>query len=126
MILTMVLTYVTILERFKEIGLLRSIGARRIDVLIMFLSENFLIGLLSGIVSVVSAIFISPAVGTAVTNIVRLYDTEALNTVPLDLGSLVGWVVPLILVGSIVSSIIASLVPAIIGANKKPAEVLKD
>ncbi|MCR5308621.1 MAG: ABC transporter ATP-binding protein/permease [Bacilli bacterium] len=126
MILTMVLTYITILERYKEIGLLRSIGARRKDIVLMFLSESFLIGLLAGIVSILTAIFISPAVGNAIVGIVRLYDTEMLNTVPLDLGALVGWVVPVIMIGSIISSIIASLIPTIIGANKKPAEVLKE
>ena len=126
MILTMVLTYISILERFKEIGLLRSIGARRIDIVYMFLSESFFIGLLSGIISIVSAIFISPALGGAISNLVRMYDTEMLNTVPLNLGSLSGWVVPVIIGGAIVSSILASLIPAIIGANKKPAEVLKE
>ena len=126
MILTMVLTYITILERFKEIGLLRSIGARRIDIVMMFLSENFLIGLLAGVLSILTAIFVSPALGNAIVGLVRMYDTEMLNTVPLDLGTLVGWVIPVIIVGSIVSSIIASLVPAIIGANKKPADVLKE
>ena len=126
MILTMVLTYITILERYKEIGLLRSIGARRIDIVMMFLSENFLIGLLAGVLSIVTAIFVSPALGNAIVGLVRMYDTEMLNTVPLDLGTLVGWVVPVIIIGSIVSSIIASLIPTFIGANKKPAEVLKE
>ena len=126
MILTMVLTYITIIERYKEIGLLRSLGARRIDILIMFLTESFLIGLLAGIVSIISAIFVSPALGGAIVNLVRMYDTEMLNTVPLYLGSLVGWVVPVIIGGAIISSITASLIPAMIGANKKPADVLKD
>ena len=126
MILTMVLTYITIIERYKEIGLLRSLGARRIDILIMFLTESFWIGLLAGIVSIISAIFASPALGGAIVNLVRMYDTEMLNTVPLDLGSLVGWVIPVIIGGAIISSIVASLIPAMIGANKKPAEVLKD
>ena len=126
MILTMVLTYITILERFKEIGLLRSIGARRIDIVVMFLSENFLIGILAGVLSIVSAIFISPALGKAIVNLVRMYDTEMLNTVPLNLGNLVGWVVPVILAGAVISSIIASLIPAIVGANKKPAQILKE
>ena len=126
MILTMVLTYITILERYKEIGLLRSIGARRIDIVMMFLSENFLIGLLAGVLSILTAIFVSPALGNAIVGLVRMYDTEMLNTVPLDLGTLVGWVVPVIIIGSIVSSIIASLIPTFIGANKKPAEVLKE
>lgn len=126
MILTMVLTYITILERFKEIGLLKSIGARKADILMMFLSENLLIGILAGIVAIISAIFASPALGSAIVSLVRMYDTAMLNTVPLDLGHLVPWVVPIIIGGSVVSSILASLIPTIIGANKRPAEILKE
>lgn len=126
MILTMVLTYITIIERFKEIGLLKSIGARKADILIMFLEENLLIGILAGLVAVVSAVFISPLVGNVVVSMVRMYDTAMLNAVPLDLGRIAGWVVPVIIGGSIISSIIASLIPTIIGANKRPAEVLKE
>lgn len=126
MILTMVLTYITIIERYKEIGLLKSIGARKVDILFMFLSENFLIGILAGIVSVISALFLSPALGNVVVSLVRMYNTAMLNAVPLDLGTLVPWVVPVIICGSVISSIIASLIPTIIGSNKRPADVLKD
>ena len=126
MILTMVLTYITIIERFKEIGLLKSIGARKIDILTMFLTENLLIGILAGIVAVLTALFASPALGKVIVSLVRMYDTEMLNTVPLDLGNLVPWVIPVIIGGSVVSSIIASLIPTLIGSNKRPAEVLKE
>lgn len=126
MILTMVLTYITILERFKEIGLLKSIGARKIDILTMFLTESVLIGIFAGIVAVLTAIFVSPAIGGAIVSIVRMYDTEMLNAVPLNLGTLVPWVIPVIIFGSVISSVIASLVPTLIGANKRPAEVLKE
>lgn len=125
MILTMVLTYITIIERFKEIGLLKSIGARKIDILTMFLTENLLIGAFAGLFAIITAIFVSPALGSAIVSLVRMYDTEMLNVVPLDLGSLVPWVIPVIIGGSIVSSIIASLIPTLIGANKRPADVLK-
>ena len=126
MILTMVLTYITIIERYKEIGLLKSIGARKADILVMFLTENLLVGILSGVVAVLSAIFASPAVGGIVVSMVKLYNTAMLNAVPLDLGTLVGWVVPVIIGGAVISSIIASLIPTIIGANKRPAEILKE
>ena len=66
------------------------------------------------------------AKGKTIVNLVRMYDTEMLNTVPLNLGNLVGWVVPVILAGAVISSIIASLIPAIVGANKKPAQILKE
>ncbi|MCQ2087854.1 MAG: ABC transporter ATP-binding protein/permease [Bacilli bacterium] len=126
MILTMVLTYITIIERFKEIGLLKSIGARKIDILMMFMTENLVIGILAGVVAVLTALFVSPLVGGVVVSMVKLYDTAMLNAVPLNLGSLVGWVVPVIIGGSVISSTIASLVPTIIGSSKRPAEILKD
>lgn len=126
MILTIVLTYITILERYKEIGLLKSIGARKIDIITMFLTENLFIGILAGCIAVLSAIFISPAVGKVVVMMVKMYDTEMLNAVPLNLGNLVPWVIPVIIGGSVISSVIASLIPTLIGANKRPAEILKD
>ena len=126
MILTMVLTYITILERFKEIGLLKSIGARKKDILIMFLAENLLIGVMAGLVAVLSAFILSPVLGDVVVSLVRMYDTAMLNAVPLNIGNVVPWVIPVIIGGSAISSIIASLIPTLIGANKRPAEVLKE
>ena len=50
-ILVFIITYVQVLERRKEIGILRSIGARKKDVIRIFNSENFILGLLSSISS---------------------------------------------------------------------------
>jgi len=126
MLLTMVLTYISVLERYKEIGLLKSIGARKIDILSMFLVENLIIGIISGIIATVTGILISPLVGNVVVSMVRVYDTAMLTSVPLELGKFVGWVIPIIFAGTILSSILASLIPTMIGANKHSAEILKE
>lgn len=126
MLLTMVLTYISVLERYKEIGLLKSIGARKIDILTMFLVENLIIGVISGIIATVAGVLISPLVGNVVVSLVRMYDTVMLTSVPLSLGKFVGWVIPIIFAGTITSSVLASLVPTLIGANKHSAEILKE
>lgn len=51
-IMILVVLYISVSERTKEIGVLKSIGARRKDIRLIFTSESFLIGLLSGIVGI--------------------------------------------------------------------------
>lgn len=58
-IMILVVLYISVVERTKEIGLLRAIGARSKDIKRIFVSEAFLIGLSSGIIGLLSAIIIS-------------------------------------------------------------------
>lgn len=58
-IMILVVLYISVIERTKEIGLLRSIGARSKDIKRIFVSEAFLIGISGGIIGVVSAYIIS-------------------------------------------------------------------
>lgn len=53
LIMILVVLYMSVSERTKEIGVLKSIGARRKDIRLIFSSESFLIGLFSGIVSII-------------------------------------------------------------------------
>lgn len=125
MLLTMVLTYISVLERFKEIGLLKSIGARRIDIIRMFLTENLIIGIASGIFASILGVLLTPTLGNIVVSMIKIYDTEMLTSVPIELGTFSLWVVPLIFAGAIISSLLASLVPSLIGSKKEPAEILR-
>lgn len=58
-IMILVVLYISVVERTKEIGLLRAIGARSKDIKRIFVSEAFLIGVASGIIGVISAYVIS-------------------------------------------------------------------
>lgn len=113
-----IITYTSVIERTKEIGVLRSIGARKKDISRIFNSETILIGLFAGILGVtlswvltipLSAIIKTIAGGTITTNMATLKFTHAL-----------------ILVGvSTVLTTIAGTVPARIASKKDPVICLR-
>lgn len=53
-----IITYISVLERTKEIGILRSLGARGVDITRLFNCENFIIGLLSGLIGILLSIIL--------------------------------------------------------------------
>lgn len=110
-----VITYVSVVERTKEIGVLRSLGARKRDIRNLFNAETFLIGLFAG------------ALGVGVTYLLSL-------PINLLLGSLTGIstlaALPissaLVMVGvSVVLTLISGLIPAQSAAKKDPVIALR-
>lgn len=57
-IMISIITYISVLERTKEIGILRSLGARGVDITRLFNCENFIIGLLSGLIGILLSIIL--------------------------------------------------------------------
>lgn len=110
-----VTTYTSVIERTKEIGVLRSLGARKKDISHIFNAETIMIGGTAGVIGVIVAALIG-----ALANLL--------------LGSLIGistivdltWSVALIMIGlSILLTWIAGLVPAKIAAKKDPVIALR-
>ena len=54
-----IITYVSVIERTKEIGILRSVGARKKDISRVFNAETLIIGLISGTIGVITSFLIS-------------------------------------------------------------------
>lgn len=112
-----IITYVSVLERTTEIGVLRSIGARKIDVSNVFNAETGIIGAVSGILGVFLAwiidfpinYWISTLAPEAPENFAVLNPLHAL----------------LLVVLSIVLTMISGLVPAILAAKKDPVKALR-
>lgn len=113
-----IITYTSVIERTKEIGVLRSIGARKKDISRIFNSETILIGLFAGILGVtlswvltipLSAIIKAIAGGTITTNMATLKFTHALILVAV----------------STVLTTIAGTVPARIASKKDPVICLR-
>lgn len=75
-IMILVVLYISVVERTKEIGLLRAIGARSKDIKRIFVSEAFLIGISSGIIGLTSAYIISIFVNSAS---VKMFDMKVMN-----------------------------------------------
>lgn len=110
-----IITYVSVVERTKEIGILRSIGARKKDISRVFIAEAMIIGFVAGLIGVVTTgILIIPA------NIIieRLLDIENFASLPLMQGiGLIGISVGL--------TFIAGLIPSRIAAKKDPVVALR-
>lgn len=114
-IMIAIIIYTSVIERKKEIGVLRSIGARKLDVSGVFIAESGIIGCLSGVLGIaISYILILPI--NAV--IAKLFSVQHLATL--------SWWQPLMMFGiSVVLAVLAGFVPAHMAANKDPVECLR-
>lgn len=117
--LTALLVYNSVNERTKEIGLLRALGTRKLDVLKLFELESLFIGLLAGIIGSLLTFALSYPLNAIISGIVD-------SSYPL--GNIV-YVSPLMFVIVIASSMlitfIAALIPSIIATKVTPIESLR-
>ena len=110
-----IITYISVIERTKEIGILRSIGASKKDVKRVFTAESFIIGLASGLFGIiVSLLLIIPI------NILLSHFTGLANIASLPIMG----AITLILI-SITLTLIAGLFPARVAAKKDPVIALR-
>lgn len=114
-IMIAIITYVSVLERTKEIGVLRSIGARKKDVTRVFNSETIIIGLIAGLVGVGVAYIISIPVNIIVANLAGIQNVANLNI-------FAAIVLVLISVGL---TLVSGLVPALKAAKQDPVKALR-
>lgn len=110
----LVVLYMSVTERTKEIGVLKSIGARRKDIKRIFTSESFLVGVLSGIFGIIFNLIL--------TLIVWLVLTYTIGLAPI---SYRWWYFAIALGVSIVISMLAGLYPASKAAKLDPVESLR-
>ena len=125
-ILTAILTYISVNERKREIGLLRSLGARQRDVSLMFIFEAIIIGVVAGILGVGLCYGFAPIASRIVVRLIAMANAKILTPTAGQLSQVQIWLVPVLFIGALVIGIVSSLVPAIIAGHKKPAEALKE
>ena len=110
-----IITYVSVVERVKEIGVLRSLGARKKDIKNLFNAETFIIGLAAGVFGIVVAYLLTFIISaalyplTGIANIASLPFTSAL----------------IMVVISVVLTLISGLIPASAAAKKDPVIALR-
>lgn len=110
-----IITYISVLERTKEIGILRSIGASKGDVSRVFNAETITIGFSAGVLGIVSTLLLEIPINLLLK---ALTNTPAAAELPANAAAL--------LIGiSVFLTFIAGLVPSSIAAKKDPVEALR-
>lgn len=110
-----IITYTSVIERTKEIGVLRSVGASKRDISSVFNAETVIIGLVAGLLGVgVSALFTIP-ISLLLKSLTGIAGLATLDLLP----------AAILVVISVVLTFIAGLVPAIIASKKDPVIALR-
>lgn len=112
-----IITYVSVLERTKEIGVLRSLGARKKDITRVFNAETFIIGLAAGIAGVVITMLLNIPLDMILSNLIP----DMANLARLSLKHAV-----LLIIVSVILTQISGLLPALMAASKDPVEALRE
>ena len=110
-----IIMYISVQDRTKEIGILRSIGARQTDIMNIFNTETMLLGFLSGIIGVAISYALMP-----VANIILSSYLGIANLV-----QPIWWHSLIIVVCSVVLTAASGLFPAILAAKKDPVIALR-
>ena len=110
-----VITYVSVVERTKEIGILRSLGARKKDIKRVFNAETFIIGLCAGLIGIGVAYLLQLLINAILTPLTGIAGLAALP---------IGGAGIMVLI-SVVLTLISGLVPASAAAKRDPVVALR-
>ena len=110
-----IITYISVLERTKEIGILRAIGASKKDVSRVFNAETLIVGAAAGIIGILMTLILNIPINMIVGN---LTDVKTISILPP-----VGGIILIII--SIVLTMIAGLIPSRVASKKDPVEALR-
>ena len=110
-----IITYISVLERTKEIGVLRSIGASKKDVSRIFNAETLIEGFVSGVLGIVITLILCIPANAIILNL-----TNIANVAKLPVSGAI-----ILIIISMLLTLIAGLVPARFAAKKDPVVALR-
>lgn len=114
-IMIAIITYISVLERTKEIGILRAVGASKKDIAHVFNAETFIEGFISGILGIGVTLILCIPINIIINNLINV---KNIATLPLYGG------VGLILL-SVILTLIAGIIPSNMASKKDPVEALR-
>ena len=114
-IMIAIITYVSVIERTKEIGILRSVGGRTTDISRVFNAETLIIGFTAGIFGVGISYALTFPINFIISRLVEIAEIARLRPVHAIL----------LVVGSMVLTLIAGFIPSRIAAKKDPVVALR-
>ncbi|MBR3864684.1 MAG: ATP-binding cassette domain-containing protein [Clostridia bacterium] len=114
-IMIAIITYVSVIERTREIGVLRAIGARKIDVTSVFNAETIIIGLVSGVLGILLALILQFPLNAILYSYTGIHSLVALSPIH-----------ALLLVAvSILVTLLSGMIPAIMASRRDPVKALR-
>ena len=111
-----IITYISVMERTKEIGILRALGASKKNISQLFNAETFIIGIFSGIIGIGITLLLLIPINNVIQTVSKIEDLSAV--LPLESAGV------LILI-SIIITVIGGLIPSRSAAKKDPVEALR-
>ena len=115
MILIAIVMYISVQDRTREIGIMRSLGARKLDISNIFNVETMILGLVSGLLGVL-------------LGFVLIYPANLILKATMGVGSMMRMAIwhPFVLVaGAVFITVLSGLVPSVIAAKKDPVIALR-
>lgn len=114
-IMISIITYISVLERTKEIGILRSLGARKKDISRVFNAETAIIGFTSGLMGVGIAYLLTFPINVLIKNATDLSNVARLSVMHAIIMVII----------SVIITVIGGLIPAKMASKKDPVEALR-
>ncbi|MDE7464663.1 MAG: FtsX-like permease family protein, partial [Clostridiales bacterium] len=109
-----IITYVSVIERIKEIGVIRALGGRKRDVSRLFTAETLIIGIAAGVLGIIITFILTLIINGIVQSLAGI--SIATLTVPIAL---------IMICISAILTLISGLIPARLAAKKDPVEALR-
>ena len=110
-----IITYISVLERTKEIGILRSIGASKKDISRVFNAETLIVGLSAGVIGIGVTLLLNIPVNIVIKALVEIPNVSRLP---------MGGAIILIII-SVLLTMLAGLIPSRFAAKRDPVVALR-
>lgn len=110
-----IITYISVLERTKEIGILRAMGASKKDVSRVFNAETLIEGLTAGVIGILVTVILNIPINIIIKQIVNISNISKLP---------IGGAIILVVI-SVLLTVIAGLIPSRMASKKDPVEALR-